>query len=263
MIINDVKDIREGFVQVFNYTPLNTGSVGGDEVYKLCKTGLIDSDIAAVAKYLYKYKCAPLSYLAQDLNIDIETLEPKMKELVKKRIFNNFMLADRNELYTEDSLLFYTIDYGAIWLLRSIDEDENIENWKAVDNYMTGLKVKKCLMLLDFYRNIRDNVEFFKPYEMYLTYGARLRTKAVFKMKEGKTYLLEIVTEDDLLTGAKTNMVEKVMHYEQLLCTDGWKYAGFGEVPNLLILSDSEKVLEKFKDRISDCKVENIDFSVI
>lgn len=271
MVIKDIKDIRSGLVQSFRYAPINTGSVGGDTILRLCKSGFIDSDMAAIAKYLYKFRCAPISYIVRDLNIaDQKKCQDKLNKLVAKRVFNSFVLSETRDEYSEDGLVFYTIDYGALTLLRAIEEDDNIENWKATDVIMTGLKVKKCLMLLDFYHKIRNKIEYLDPYHLYLTYGARLRTKAELKLKDGEAinghtgkFVVEIICEDDLYEGSGTEINSKLTTYEQLICTDGWSYCGFDNPPTLLILGDSQKSLSRIKSNMEGSKIKDVDYIIV
>ena len=271
MIIKDISEIKTGMTQSFKYTPINKGSVGSNELLKLCEVKQIDKNIAAIAKYLYKFKCAPIDYLCEDLGIEEkDKYFGKMMYLTEKRIFNAFVLTDSNDPFdTKDhNLVFFTLDYGALFLLRAIDDDENIENWKAIDVIMTGLKVKKTIMLLDFYRKIRSDCEYFIPYRLFLSYGARIRTRAMFKAKPDSKLseklpginLVEIVSIDDIFEDNTTNMVEKIHSYEKLLCTDGWSYDGLEEVPTLIILGDSPNSLKRIKEQISDTKIEKIKY---
>lgn len=271
MIIKEIDQITLDMTQSFKYLPVNKGSVGSNEIIKYCNNKQIDHNIAAIAKYLYKFKCAPIDYLCRDLEIkDEKKYFGKMMYLVQKRVFNAFVLTDKNdEFTTKDAKVFFTLDYGAIFFLKAIDDNENIENWKATDMMMSGHKVKKCLMLIDFYRMIRKDCEYFHTYHLYVSYGARIRTKAVFKLKEGSELaskypgvnLIEIVSKNDIIEESTTDMAEKLHSYEKFLCTDGWERNGYKEPPTLLIIGDSQASLKRIKDQISDLKIEKIKYT--
>lgn len=271
MIINKIEDLGLNQHQAFLFPPINMGSVSGNEIIKLCKSGYIDKDVAATLKYLYKFKCATLDYIVKDMEIaDSNKFSKKIKELCKKRILNAFVMTDSKEEFSEKGLVFYTLDYGALVVLKACEDDDNIENWKASDTIMTGLKVKKSIMLIDLYRKIKPKAEYFKSYPMYLSFGARLRAKAVMSLRDGQAidgktgeFIIEIVCKDDLFDLSESRIEEKTMRYEQLLTTDGWKWAGFVEKPTLLVIGDSAKSLDDFKRRINNVNIEKIAYAVL
>lgn len=262
MIIKNVDEIESGFTQAFKYTPLSFGSYSSNKILDLCEKGVIDKSVTAIAQYLYKYKCAPLEYILRDIKgLDERIVTRKMEGLVRNRIFNAFMLVDNNEQFdNSEGMIFYTLDYGAVLLLRNLIEDENLDNWKATDLYMSGIKVKKALMVIDFCNSLGET-DFYNTYIMYASYGAKLRTKAVFK-QDGKIYLVEMVCQDDTLDGATTDMTEKILHYSQLLSTEGWSYY-FEERPILLIVADTDKAKETFKKRLEGCDIPEIKYTTL
>lgn len=261
MIVKELDDIQIGYTQAFKYAPLTFGSYSSNKILALCEAKIIDKDVVTIARYLYKFGCAPLGYILRDHpKMDARKITRKMPELVRNRIFNSFILVSNNERFTTDGLVFYTLDYGAILLLRSLIEDENLENWKATDLFMTGIKTKKALMIIDFYNSLK-NVEFFNPYMMYASYGAKIKTKAVFK-QDNQVYLVECVTKDDLADSSDTAITEKLLHYSQLLGTEGWTYY-FQELPILLILVDSDEAKEIVKKRLEGCNIPKIQYSTL
>lgn len=130
MIVKEVSEIEAGYTQAFKYTPLSFGSYSSNKILELCEKGVIDKSVTAIAQYLYKYKCAPLEYIFRDIEgLDERYITRKMDNLVRSRIFNSFKLVSNNEPFdSPEGLVFYTLDYGAILLLRSLVEDENLEN---------------------------------------------------------------------------------------------------------------------------------------
>lgn len=261
MIVKNLSDIELGYTQSFRYTPLTFGSYSSNKILSLCESGVIDKEVVSIARYLYKFVCAPLDYILRDIpGLDARKITRKMPELVRNRIFNMFILVSNNEEFTNEGLVFYTLDYGAILLLRSLIEDENLENWKATDLFMTGVKVKKALMVIDFYNSL-EKPEFYNPYVIYASFGAKIKTKAVFK-QNGQVYLVECVSKDDLADSSDSAITEKLLHYSQLLGTEGWSYY-FSELPTLLVVVDSENAKKIVKARLEGCNIPKLQFATL
>lgn len=293
MIVERLEDVGLGFKQSFKYTPLPFGSYSANTILELIKSGVIDRDVIKVTLFLYKFKCATVEYITKNVDLDDERkLVRKLDELVRNRIFNEFVLSDSNDLFDSKGLVFYTLDYGAILLLRcpgspfvktkkivekdeeeeyvggkdiitnenDFTESDNLDNWKATDLFMSGTKALKSLTLIDFCRSLGE-VEYFNTNELFSSYGAKVRTKANFKQGD-KTYLVEVVANNDLLEESDSNVTEKLVRYEQLLGTDGWTYY-FKELPTLLIICDSPKAKELVEFRMKDSKVLNIEYLIM
>ena len=253
MLVKDICDIGLGFTQEFKYTPLAFGSFSSNRILELVKTGAIDKDDVKVCQYLYKFKCAPLEYILRDIpDLDPRKVSRNMQSLIRNRILNAFVLTNSKDKYNDvDGLVFYTLDYGAILLLRCLIDDENLENWKATDLFMTGGKVRKALMCIDFYSQLKE-VEFYEPNVVYASFGAKIKTGAVFK-QDGKVFLTEFVNKTDLLESSETKIVEKILRYNQLLETDGWTYY-FEKKPILLIVCDCKETKTTMKNRLQKPK---------
>lgn len=269
MIVKEVNEIGLGFSQSFKYTPLNFGSVITSRIVEMIKAGTIDKDIGKVALYLYKFKCAPMDYILRDCNLeDNRKTIRKMDELVRNRIFNEFVLTDNQEEFTNDGLVFYTLDYGAILLFRLYEdklrlkgiEDENLESWKATDLFMPGTKVKRALMTIDLCASM-PNAERFDTYVLYRSYGTKIRTYATVKQDE-EIYLAEMLTDGDVIEEGEAKMTEKLLRYEQLLGTDGWTYY-FDKEPTLLIVAASEKIKKTIEKRLEGCQIPKIQYEVL
>lgn len=263
MIVQEIKDIGLGYTQSFKYQPLNFGSVSVNKIVDLIESGMIDKDIANIALYLYKFKCAPMDYILRDVEVsDERKVIRKMDELIRNRIFNEFVLTDNREDFTNKGLVFYTLDYGAILLFRIYAdklrmkgiEDENLEAWKSTDLFMPGSKVKRALMVIDLCANL-PNANRFDTYVLYRSYGTKIRSYAVIKQGE-ETYLAEMVCDEDIIEEGETKMTEKLLRYEQLLGTEGWTYY-FDKKPTLLVVAASEKIRKKMQKRL-----EGIEFPI-
>ena len=249
MLVKDICDIGLGFTQEFKYTPLAFGSFSSNRILELVKTGAITKDDVKVCQYLYKFKCAPLEYILRDIpELDPRKTTRNMQSLIRNRILNAFVLTNSKDKYNDvEGLVFYTLDYGAILLLRCLIDDENLENWKATDLFMTGAKVRKALMCIDFYSQLK-NLEFYEPNVMYASFGAKIKTGTVFN-QNGKTFLTEFVNRIDLFESSETKIIEKISRYDQLLETDGWTFY-FKEKPTLLIVCDSKETKATMKNRL-------------
>lgn len=264
MLVKDINDIGLGFRQEFKYAPLAFGSFSTNRLLDLVKTKAINSDDVAVCQYLYKFKCAPLEYILRDVKgIDEREVTRKMDSLVRNRILNSFVLTNAKDEYDSvNGLVFYCLDYGAILLLRCLIDDENLENWKATDLIMTGGKVKKALMCIDFYSQLKK-VEFYTPSVVYASFGSKIKAGAVFKQDE-QIFLAEFVNKTDLLESSETKIIEKILNYEKLLEIGdpaGWTYY-FDKKPVLLIVADCKETKETIKKRLQGSKLEAVQYAI-
>lgn len=264
MLVKDIGDIGLGFRQEFKYAPLAFGSFSTNRLLDLVRTKVINSDDVAVCQYLYKFKCAPLEYILRDVkDIDEREVTRKMDSLVRNRILNAFVLTNAKDKFDDvNGTVFYCLDYGAILLLRCLIDDENLENWKATDLIMTGGKVKKALMCIDTYTQLKE-VEFYTTGVTYASYGAKIKTGATFK-QDDQIFLTEFVNKTDLMECGETKIIEKILSYEKLLETgdpQGWTYY-FEKKPILLIISDCKETKETMKKRLQGGKIETIQYGV-
>ena len=268
MVIRDIKEIKDGFVQKFYYTPLPFGSVSHNRILELIQANALNKEDVAVMKYLYHFKCAPVSYIIKDVlpEKDATTLRRRLLDLVKQRILNAFILTNTEdqEFTSSGSEIFFTVDYCAIAILKSGLNDENLDNWKGSDLFMTGVKVKKCLEIIDFYRLVSQHVDYFTVGSLYKAYNSVVRTKATIKMNN-TIFLTEVVDADDVYEATDSKMLEKILRYEQILGTEGWSnyFPDSDNPPILLILADTLKSADVYCKRIGETRIPNIRYFVL
>jgi len=280
MIVKELSEIRAMLTSKFFYTPLPFGSWSSRELLEMLdnidkdakeREEFVEMHAIDIMKYLYVHKCAPISYILRDCAPEANELklEKYLNSLVKQRMLNCFILTDNDsQPFDENGLVFYTVDYGAVAILRWKLDDEMIENWKATDLFMSGLQVKKQLMLIDFYKYVKGlDLEYWIENQLYKSYEARLRVRGTMKIS-GKVFLVETATADDVLESNSDHLLEKILRYENLLATEGWKYYfateetwNTAKVPTLIVYCDSLETIKFLAPRVGEVKIENLRYA--
>lgn len=266
MYIQNYKDLTVGFEQRWKYQPLYYGSVSSDRILELCARGAITKAEVAVMKFLMKVKIAPVELIQACVKevkeMNANDLTSRLRQLVKFRIMNSCVftdvpvqIADYDELACE----FFCLDYGALTILRSVNNSLLLDEWKAVDCMMTGLQAKRQCMLIELikrlYEEIPDKVGYVHSHKIYGKKGTRFVPKLEFGILDTsnendefkncyKTYLVEVVTDEDMYQGVESELFNKLTRYGNLLDTsedeDKWRlyFTESVTIPTVILLSD-------------------------
>lgn len=273
MFVNSYKDVKDDQYQKFYYPPESYGSYSSEKIMEMMKLKTITKREVTVMKYLYKFNFAPISYIVRDLfseysENEIKDLKEKLIYLAKKRIFNMFNLTTE---YPQDvnfdfnAEIFFTLDFGAIAILRSLLSDENIDNWKAKNLICTSNKVRKKLMVIDFYQRVKaecgeDAINSFVVKQSFSFRGTRFSNRATLKLRE-KYFLLEAICDFDLYDGSETYILNKLRNYEEMFNHENvWTYYfdNTEAIPVLIILCDTKNCAERIARQMEGWNIPHV-----
>lgn len=267
MLLQSYKEINENYDQKFYYPPLSFGSVSTNRIFELLNHKVISKNEVKVMQYLYKFKFASLDmivkYVLSDLD-DKDKFKQNLIHLVKQRILNMFIMTDEdpeNIRFSYDGEIFFTLDFGAIVVLRSLLKDENIDDFKTTDLMMHGSKVAKYLMCQELYfRLLRDcpnALKYYVPSQNYAVYQTKFENKATFKVGDN-VYFLETITESDIYDGSDSKLFAKLTKYEKFLDSDKiWQYYfdNLKNAPILILLCDTYEAASKMAPQIAQLSI--------
>lgn len=267
-VIKNYQEITNGYSQKFYYQPLHFGSASSAKILELCDKGTIGQLEVAIMRYLLKFRLAAFSQIERDFLSDkkageVEEEKTKLLNLVRDRVLNVFILTNEkvseNTRMPKEGEMFFTLDYGAITLLRSLLNDETLDDWKASDALMSDVKVKKACMMIDLYSRLKDEaiLNFFNGKTLYSASKVRFSPKATFSAR-GKVFFVEALTEFDTFVGNDSYLFDKLAKFENFLNNEvAWKYffEDQDEAPILIILCENEKTADIFSKRVNELNI--------
>lgn len=218
-------------------------------------------------KTLYTFKVAPMTYLMKLMNdFNEDNMKSRLDKLIKFRILNGFMLHNGEEVTLKpDAEIFYTIDTGGITLLTLYTNEEHAMNFQLSSLVMTSGKLKKKLMMMDFYLELTRNVGsrlqcFFVDQPMSCNHN-RYYPTAVFVVKgksgEDTPFILESMRFDDYYTVGAERIQMKVDSCESIVATKAWKkYFSSAKPPVVLFLVDNLDAAKKVAEIADDSNID-------
>lgn len=267
------KEVKDDQYQKFYYQPESYGSYSTEKIMEMMKLKTITKREVDVMRYLYRLDFAPISYIVRDLfpeygDKEVLELRERLILLAKKRVFNMFTLVNeypQDVRFDMDREIFFTLDFGAIAILRSLIPDEDIDNWKAKGLVMTSNKVRKKLMMSEFYHRVKDecgeeaidSLVLDKPFSFG---GNRFSSRAVLKLR-GKYFLLEAVCDFDLYDGSETYILNKLRNYEEMFERNSVISYYFDEaeaVPVLIIVCDERHCADRIAHQMEGWSIPNV-----
>lgn len=266
-VIKDFNEIKSYCLQKWYYEPLTYGSVSNAKIIEFMDKGIITQTEINIIQYLYKFRAAPFDYIQRDCLSDftyeqIKHVKENLIYLVKQKVLNMFNLVTglpKDEEFDIDGLLFFTIDFGSIIILKSLTENETLDDWKCTDSIMTGVKTLKCMANIDLYYKVKKEKDFkyFNTYEYYASGKTRFENKATFKIGE-QPFMCEGINHFDLFDGSDSKIFSKITKYEKFLGNENaWKFFfNSDKKPILLIVCSDKNTALDFGQRVNQLDIE-------
>lgn len=262
-MVNYITNTHDGFSfgadykQVFQNKPVTT--LMHEEIIRMRFNGLITDEDVKVIKFIFDFKFATPSIIADFLNNGeaIETITSRLDRLVKNRILNKFMLSMLPEdTIAHDALCIYCLDLGGKTLLSQYSHCD-IANWNTTKNYWSSENIGYALVTANFYvqllKTCPNKYEYFKSHPEYRINKMVVIPSFEFCVKVNGTrkyFIGEIVRDFDIPIGFRS----KCEKLESILCTKAWmKYFhdAEGVVPVLFLISENDAVAREAAQIIS------------
>lgn len=237
------------YKQIFQNKPVTT--LMHEEIIRMRFNGLITDDDLKVIKFIFEFKFATPSIIADYLNTQetIENITARLDKLVRNRILNKFMLSLLPEdSIPADALCIYCVDLGGKTLLSQYSHCD-VANWNTTKNNWSSENIGHALVTANFYvrllKTCPNKLEYFKSCPEYRINKMVVIPSFEFALKvngERKYFIGEIVRDYDIPIGFRTKS-EKL---ESILCTKAWmKYFhdANGVPPVLFIIGENDEIV--------------------
>lgn len=234
-------DYKQTFAHPF------TLNVGKHEIIKMRNSNVITDRDVKIARFLFQFVFATPKQLYELFGEGtlLDFFQKRLDKLVSYRVLNKFMISEfEMDEVKEDAFQVYCLDVGGRDLLSHYSH-EDVSDWYTTVNMKTSELISKQLVVTEFFVNLLKTcpkkIVFFRP-DPNLRIGKKQLIPSfemALTVQGSRRYFLgDVVRDFDFPFFFR----ERLMKYESLLSTNGWKkyYYDSPTPPVLLIIAETD-----------------------
>lgn len=240
------------YQQLFQYLPSSTMTINVQQLCNLRLRKVVTGLDMTMIHFLYHCGIATIDQLMRLTKCEDESLLIyRITVLTKNRILNRFTFADETEkTIPPDAFIMVSCDKGAALLMKHFsNEESDYDNWRVETTIMTPIKVKKRLLLSEFYlrmlESCPDKIFRFDTSPIFSIKRDRITPRFVFTIKqkeEHRYYICETVCEDDLSGKSGNSFVQRCLNDEKLNAESIQLLYGEHSMPAILLIAENDNV---------------------